>query len=48
MPDIRGSYPVSDNLGNNGFYLPSSSHLPKEDVSYITDTIKKIKENIKK
>lgn len=47
MPDISGKYPVSDNLGNNGFYLPSSSHLPKEDINYIVDTIKKIRENIK-
>lgn len=47
MPDISGRYPVSDNLGSSGFYLPSSSHLPKEDIIYITDTIKKIKENTK-
>ena len=47
MPDISGKYPVSENLGANGFYLPSSSHLPREDITYITDTIKKIKDNTK-
>ena len=48
MPDVNGSYPVSGNLGTNGFYLPSSSSLPKEDIIFITDAIKNIKENIKK
>ena len=47
MPDISGKYPVSENLGANGFYLPSSSRLPPEDITYIADTIKKIKDNIK-
>ena len=48
MPDASGNYPVSDKLGNNGFYLPSTSSLPKEDIIYVVDTIKKVKENIKK
>ena len=48
MPDVSGKYPVSGNLGSNGFYLPSSSSLPKEDIIFITDVIKNIKENIKK
>jgi len=45
MPDINGKYPVSENLGTNGVYLPSSSHLPREDITYITEAIKNIKEN---
>ena len=45
FPNINGSYPVSDRLGKNGLYLPSTSSLPKEDISYIAETIKKIKEN---
>ena len=48
VPDASGKYPVSDYLGDNGLYLPSSSHLPKEDIARITGAIKKIKESIKK
>lgn len=43
LPDTKGEFPVSDYLGSNGLYLPSSSHLSKEDIAYIVDTIKSLK-----
>ncbi len=44
FPDTRGNYPVSDELSSKGFYLPSSSSLKKEEIKYIVDCIKEIKE----
>ncbi|MDH4164303.1 MAG: DegT/DnrJ/EryC1/StrS family aminotransferase [Nitrospirota bacterium] len=38
--DGSGSYPVTDNLTNNGFYLPSSSSLREDQISYISDAIR--------
>ena len=46
MPDVNDNYSVSGHLGNNGFYLPSASSLPKEDIIYVVDAIKKVKEDI--
>jgi perosamine synthetase len=40
FPDISGTYPISDKLEREGFYLPSSSHLTKEQIRYIAETIK--------
>ncbi len=37
--DISGDYPVSDNLSENGFYLPSASHLKPEQIRFICDQI---------
>ena len=39
--DCSGDYPVSDWLTQNGFYLPSASNLPKEDIDFICNTLKK-------
>lgn len=36
----RGAYAVSEYLGNNGLYLPSSSHLSKKDKDRVIRTIK--------
>jgi dTDP-4-amino-4,6-dideoxygalactose transaminase/intein/homing endonuclease len=47
FPDINGSYPVSEHLGKNGLYLPSTSSLKKEEINRIVETIRKIKENNK-
>jgi perosamine synthetase len=44
IPDTRGEFPISDNLGGNGFYLPSSSHLTGEETTHIVEAIKSIKE----
>ena len=37
--DINASYPVSELLAANGFYLPSSSALSKQDIEYISEKI---------
>ena len=37
--DNTDSYPVSDSLTQNGFYLPSASNLTFEDIDYICQTI---------
>ena len=38
--DGSGEYPITDNLTQNGFYLPSASNLTEEDISYVCDLIK--------
>ena len=48
FPDTSGSYPVSDELERKGFYLPSSSHLTKEQMDSVIDAIKSIQEENKK
>ncbi|MBI1936251.1 DegT/DnrJ/EryC1/StrS family aminotransferase [Candidatus Woesearchaeota archaeon] len=40
FPNIGGKYPCSDELEEKGFYLPSSSHLTKEQIRFIVDCIK--------
>ena len=47
FPDIGGKYPVSDELEKKGFYLPSSTHLTKAQIAFITDSIKSIQQNQK-
>ncbi|MBI2559336.1 DegT/DnrJ/EryC1/StrS family aminotransferase [Candidatus Woesearchaeota archaeon] len=44
FPDISGSYPIADELERKGFYLPSSSHLKKEEITQIAKAIKTIQE----
>lgn len=44
FPDTYGSYPVADDLERKGCYLPSSSHLTKEQITSIANSIKEIKE----
>ena len=38
--DCSGDYPVSDWLTKNGFYLPSASSLPKEDIDYVCQMLR--------
>lgn len=38
--DCSESYPVTDWLSDNGFYLPSASNLTQEEIKYICDLIK--------
>lgn len=38
--DCSGEFPVSDRLADNGFYLPSGSGLPPEDIERICDCIR--------
>lgn len=35
-----GEYPVTENLGRNGIYLPSASSLKEEDIRYICQVIR--------
>ncbi len=44
FPDTKGHYPVADELERKGLYLPSSSHLTKEQIATVVDAIKIIKE----
>lgn len=39
---VQGSFPNTEYLEKNGFYLPSSSHLTEEEIKFITDAIKEI------
>ena len=38
--DGTGDYPITDNLAQNGFYLPSASNLKEDEIKYICNTIK--------
>jgi len=42
--DCDGNYPVSEQLYEQGFYLPSSSHLTPEQIRMICDTLKSLKQ----
>ncbi|MBF0123646.1 MAG: DegT/DnrJ/EryC1/StrS family aminotransferase [Candidatus Omnitrophica bacterium] len=37
--DVSGQYPVTENLTENGLYLPSASNLLEEDIRYICEQI---------
>lgn len=39
----KGMYPVTENLGNHGFYLPSASNLKEEQIKFICNIIKKFR-----
>ena len=41
--DCSGEYPNTDNLTQNGFYLPSASNLKKRDIEKICQIIKDFK-----
>jgi len=38
--DMIGEYPITDNLTQNGFYLPSASSLSEEQITKISNLIK--------
>jgi len=38
--DGTGDYPVTDNLAENGLYLPSASNLKESEIKYICDVIR--------
>lgn len=48
FPDCSGHYPHSDELEKRGFYLPSSSHLMKEQIAQVVDAIKNAQEQNEK
>lgn len=41
--DMR-SYPVTQRVSENGFYLPSSSHLSEDQITYIGETLRQIQD----
>lgn len=41
--DCSGAYPVSDQLADNGFYLPSGSGLTPRQIEFICDTVKSLR-----
>ncbi len=43
--DGSGSYPITDNLAENGLYLPSGSNLGKDKIKYICDLIRQFQIN---
>jgi perosamine synthetase len=38
--DGTGDYPITDNLAQNGFYLPSASNLKEDEIKHICDEIR--------
>ncbi len=38
--DCSGYYPITDNLAENGLYLPSASNLSEDKIRYVCDMIK--------
>ncbi len=43
FPDIYGSWPVSDDLGRSGLYLPSGLGLTHEQIAFCVDALKALK-----
>jgi perosamine synthetase len=41
--DCSGSYPITEKLTDNGFYLPSGSNLREKDILFICNKIKESK-----
>ena len=37
--DGTGDYPITDNLAQNGFYLPSASSLKEDEIRHICEVI---------
>lgn len=43
-PNCNGSYPVSEKIGERGFYIPSSSNLTDEEAEYVAEKLKEVLE----
>lgn len=41
-PDCFGEYPVSDKIGERGFYLPSSSNISNRELEIVCSSLKEI------
>ena len=41
-PNCEGKFPVSEEIGKNGFYLPSSSDLSDEEIEEVCTSLKRI------
>lgn len=44
-PDLRGSFPVSEWLGEQGFYLPSGADLTRDDQEYVVEQLLRCRRN---
>ncbi|MEW6200926.1 MAG: DegT/DnrJ/EryC1/StrS family aminotransferase [bacterium] len=42
-PDVSGNYPAADALYQKGLYLPSSSHLRRDQIEFIVEQIGSLK-----
>ena len=42
VPDTSGSYPVSEDLFQRGFYLPSGSSLTNEQIETVVSKISEV------
>ena len=40
FPEVTGEFPVSEKLGYNGLYLPSSSSLKDEEIEFVVEKLK--------
>jgi perosamine synthetase len=38
-PNLRGEWPVSDDLGRRGFYLPSGIGLSADQIAFCAETL---------
>jgi perosamine synthetase len=38
--DLAGSFPIAENIGKNGLWLPSSNQLTDADITRICDVVK--------
>ncbi len=38
--DGTGDYPITDNLSQNGLYLPSTSNLGADEIEFVCDEIR--------
>ena len=36
---LKGSFPVSEKVGRNGLWLPSSSQLTDEDIDFVCEKV---------
>lgn len=41
-PDLRGNYPISDQLAQRGFYLPSGCQLTEADQAYVVEQLRDV------
>ncbi len=44
-PDCNGSFPISEFIGERGFYLPSSSNISDEELNFVCEQLKIIIQN---
>ncbi len=45
VPDCNGYFPISEKVGERGFYLPSSSNLSEEDAIFVCEKLNEVLHN---